>query len=686
MALSTLASRPAAEEAKPAAPALGASIPLGKGVDIYPSAPMPEFNAAGGPTYAARLKGDVGADLVAVICNGGLPPRLDVLNGMRSIDHPSALRLAETGTITWPDGMSYTALAYHRPLAPRFMHTLDETYPALGEDAFNRLILHPMIGALADFMRTGVSHGAIRTTNIYWRHGSTAPPQLGECLSAPCGVGQPALFETIERGMTMPLGRGVCTHADDCYAFGIVAALFLLGHNPMGGMSDEAIVKMKLEQGTFNALIGHHRMSAAHIELLRGLLSDDPHQRWNAADVEQWLGGRRLTPKSSDIGRRASRHFDFAGKEYWNARTLARAFAENVPLAARAIEEGVLDKWMRRSLNDENRADDVDEAITSAKESGSSANFEEQIVARVCCALDPVAPIRYRGLAVMPGGIAAMLANAVITGAHTSVLVDIISSQLVTFWVEMHKHFKTELVPMAQMFERLTSAIEKNGYGNGVERAVYELNPAIPCLSPILRSQNVTSPRTLLTALEKIAASAARPPEPMDRHIAAFLIVRDRRSEGLLESLGAPENSPRRGLAMLTLYSEMQNRYGPENLPHLAQWLAPLLEPAIRRYFGKTVRDNIQRTIKDAVAHGDLAGMARLIDNPQRLRVDAQEFLAARLLYLTILKEINTLEGRLANREAVVQNVGKPLAVTLSGTLAMLMVMLAFARAIWTSL
>ena len=343
----------------------------------------------------------------------------------------------------------------------------------------------------------------------------------------------------------------------------------------------------------------------------------------------------------------------------------------------------MLDKWLRRSLGDEDRADDVADAIPSAKESGKSANFEDQLVARACIALDPSAPIRYRGIAVMPGGIAGMMAHAVATGGNAGILGDIISSQLISFWIEMHKHAKAELLPLLQQFERLTAIIEKTSYGSGIERAVYELNPTLPCLSPILRSQFVTTPRAMLPALERVASSSNRAREPMDRHIAAFLVVRDRRSEMLLEAINSPETSPRHGLSMLSLYSDMQNRHGPENLPHFAQWLLPLLEPCIRRYFGKSSRESIQKQIKEVAAHGDLRALARLVDNPERLQRDEQEFVAARLLYLNILKEINILEGRIANRNKVVQTIGKPLAATISSLLALLAVMFAVARVIW---
>lgn len=678
----TLTQAPA-EEQKPGV--TGAAVPLGTRVDAYPSSPLPELNSGGGPAFAARLKGDGTSDLMAILCTGGLPTRIDAVNSMRTIDHPAVLRLVDHGVVAWPDGMRYAAFAYQRPLAPRFKRDLDETHAPMSEDAVNHRFVQPLVGALSEFMRTGIFHGAIRPTNIFWRYGSTAPPQLGDCLSAPPGLTQPALFTTIERGMCVPLGRGMGSHSDDCYALGVTLALFVLGHNPLKGLDDAGVLRAKMEHGTFNTLIGHHHLSPNHIELYRGLLTDDAHQRWTAADLDQWLSGRRLTTKSSDIGRRANRSFEFAGRDYWQPRLLADAFSRHVNDAARLIDSGALDKWLRRSLDDEDRAEDVQEAIASLKESGKTANYEDQLVARACIALDPSAPIRYRGLVFMPDGFAGLMAQAIVSGGKIDALVDVISSQLVPFWIEMQKQMKSEMVPLTQQFDRLTTVMEKATYGNGIERAVYELNPTLPCLSPILRGQYVMTPRMLLPSLEHMAGSSARSPEPMDRHIAAFLIVRDRKSELLMESMSAPEGSLRRGLAMLTLYAEMQNRHGPESLPGLAKWLAPALEPVTRRFFGKSLREHVQSQIREAIETGDLGSLGRTVDNPGRVQRDEQEFVAARLLYLNILKEINALEGRLASRDTIVKDLGRPLAATLSSAIALLAIVFTLCRAVWAS-
>ncbi|MBV8060552.1 MAG: serine/threonine protein kinase [Alphaproteobacteria bacterium] len=665
----------------------GGALAVGQRAEILPSVPIPELNSIGGPAFAARMKGVEGSsDLLGILCNTSLPPRLDTVNSMRGVDHVSLLRLIDSGVVAWPDNNRYYAFAFQRPLAPRFKTSIDETHTPMREDTVNHYFVTPLIGALQEMQRAGIVHNGIRPTNIFWRPGTAMAPQLNECLSVPGGYGQPVLFETIERGLCPPIGRGVGQHSDDCYALGVTLAMTFLGLNPLQGMDDASILRLKIERGSFAALVGNHRLSASHIEILRGLLSDDARQRWSGNDLDQWLNGRRLTPKNTDTGHRASRHYDFCGKEYWSTRSLAAALPTNVTEAVQIIENGSLEKWLRRAMDDDERANNLVEMLTVISAAGKTANYEEQLVARTCIILDPSGPLRYRGICVMPGGISSMLVETVMSGGSPQILAEIIANQLVAFWVETQQDIKTELVPLGQQFERMKLLIEKTTYGNGIERVIYELNPGLPCLSPIVASQYVVSPRMLLAAFERLAASGNRPPELVDRHLAAFLIVRDQRSELLFEAIAAPESDPRRGIGILTLLSEMQYRYGPDSTPALAQWIAPMLEPAIQRFLGKALKEKLRQLMREAVQRGDLSAMLQLADDPRRIERDKQDFTAARMLYLNIQKEIALCESKIQNKELVVRSIGKPMAASISTFLAIIMVFAAILRAVWQAI
>lgn len=667
-----------------------AGIALGTRVEIFPHAPLPEFDTAGGTAYAGRFKGGEEAnDLIAVVCDKGLPPRADMITAMRSMDHPGLLKILESGVIQWSNEPLFRTFAFacQRPLAPRLKKSIDETHAPLSEDGLNHHFVAPMVGALQELARVGLVHGGIRPTNIFWRLGSATAPQLGECLSSPQGCDQPALFEPIERAMSLPMGRGLGQSVDDCYAFGVTLALIILGNNPLQGLDDRTITQMKIDRGSFGAIVGNRRIHATHIELLRGLLADEHRLRWNASDLELWQSGRRLTTKNADIGRNASRAFSFAGREYWQIKPLAAALAAHVPEAVRVIEDGSLEKWLRRALGDEIKANDLGEARSSLKESGKSAHYEEQLVARSCIALDPSSPIQYRGMAMLPTGIAGLLTEMVSAGnaTNTQILSEIISSQLVTFWIEMQKDAKTDLVPLGQQYERMRTLLEKTTFGNGIERVLYELNQSLPCLSPIVRAHYVTSPKALPKALEHVASSN-RSREPMDRHIAAFLLARGHRNEPLFEAMNAPENAPRRSVALLTILGELQFRYGPDSLPNLAQWLMPMMEPATQRFLGKRMKDSLRAAMKESAQKGDLGKMLQLVDDPKRIERDQQDFVAARILYLNILKEINALERQMGNRNLLIQSFGKPLAASLSSFLAIAIILFVAGRALWQAL
>jgi len=666
----------------------GEGLSLEGRVNVYPNKALPDLASAGGVAFAARYRHDVSQEMMAIICSRGQIARAEAVNSMRAIDCASVLRLREGGVVHWPaQNAHYYTLAYDRPLAERYWKTLDEAHPVMSEDSINHYFVAPLIKALLEFQRMGLMHGSIRPTNIFWRDGSTTPPQIGDGLSAPAGVGQPDMFETIERAMCQPIARGTGYHTDDCYAFGVTLAMVILGVNPYKGMDDRAILNLKMEKGTFNSLVGARRLSAGHIELLRGLLMDDARQRWTAEDLEQWSTGRRLTPKSSDAGRRASRLFSVAGKDYWQLRPLSLALARNVGEAVKVIEDGSLEKWLTRALVDTERAKSVNESVKLLKESGKTAHYQEQLVTRVCIALDPLGPIHYRGLSVMPSGVATLLAETIVTGGSAlQSISEIITSQFVTFWVNMQKDVKVDLVPLAQLFERMRPIVEKPNFGNGLERVAYELNPMAPCLSPMLLKACVLSPKRLLAALEHVAVSGPPASEPMDRHIAAFLATRDKRRDALFAAMGPGETSLRRGLALLALYGELQYRYGPDQLPKVCAWLLPLLEPCMKRFLNKPFQDKVRAQAKEAVGKGDINLLLKRIDDPTRVHGDEQDFLTARLMYQNIRKEITFLEENLRNKDNVMRETGRPVAAALASFMAIVFIALTLGRAILHSL
>ncbi|MGF7213443.1 hypothetical protein GGE65_008085 [Skermanella aerolata] len=642
--------------------------------EILPGTPLPSLDGPGGAAFAVKALRDRKVEVFARVGTLGVPPRMDLLSGIRGIEHVALMRMIEWGMVDWPvDGMKRIVFILENPGGRRFMNSLGDTREQMTEEQITRAVIQPLASALRELSSRGIVHGDIRPTNIFLRDQGTSGIMLGECVSAVTSFGQSPLLLTTERAMAQPSGRGVGTTADDLYALGITILLLFMGRNPVRHLDDEAMLQAKIERGTYPALVGTSRISLALMEPLRGMLADDPKQRWTLNDLDLWLSGRRLSPRQPQVPRRASRPFELAGAQYWHARQLARAFARNTAAAVPLIESGDLDRWLRRSLGDEARAEAVATAVDTAGASGKGANFEDRLVARVCLALDPSGPIRYKQKAVMADGFGAALADAFVRNEGYQALGEAISAQLPSFWVNMQPEFKAEHVPLVQAFDGLRTQLERLGSGYGIERVLYELNPMMPCYSAMVRNHMVTSGNELLSALEEVAEQPGRPREPMDRHIAAFLIARYRKLDERLIVLTTPGGEDlRRISALLNVLADVQKRFGPVSLPGLCAWMVELMGPAIERFHSRSHREKLQNEAMRMAQEGNLAVLLKLIDDPAAIRKDEIEFTKARRQFQLAKREVDKLKIEISDREEIAETSGRQIAAVVSSIVATL--------------
>jgi len=651
------------------------AVKLAERYEIQPSAPIPALNGVGGNAYTAKSLREKRIEPFAIICHASILPRMDVCSTVASLDNGTHMRLLDWGLVDWPQdrGRRY-CLVFERPGGRRLMNALTDVIDPMPDEQITRQIVHPLVSALKEMSGRGVVHGAIRPTNLYFRDLASGGLMLGECVSAQPGYGQSVLLETVERGMSAPAGRGTGTAADDMYSLGVTLLILALGRNPVAGLDDEAIVQAKIERGSYPALVQQHRLPLAINEVVRGLLVDDPKQRWNLNDLDLWVAGRRLSPKQPQISRRAARPMEFQGQEYWHCRTLARGFARHVPAAATVIESGELDKWLRRSLGDDVRAEAVGNAIQTAS-SGKGGSQGDRLVARVCMALDPAAPIRYRGRAMMPDGVATMLAEAFLRNESPQAVAEVIGNQLPMFWVNVQSDFKPEFVPLVQMYDQLRGFMERSAYGLGIERVLYEMNPTMPCMSGLVVKQLPTNPSELLRALDWLGAGGERHKDPIDRQVAAFLAARHKRSDDLLfTQLGSGIEPMRRVIAMLTILSDVQARTGVDGLTHLASWVQALLDPVFRRFHNRKTQELVRKQADGAVHNGRLTELLKVVDDPESLRRDRLEFEAAQIEYREADAEMEKVRHTIADRNSIVETSGRQVAAIVSSLLSTVLV------------
>ena len=187
--------------------------------------------------------------------------------------------------------------------------------------------------------------------------------------------------------------------------------------------------------------------------------------------------------------------------------------------------------------------------------------------------------------------------------------------------------------------------IEKTTLGNGIERVTYELNPALALPEPDLARPVCHTPKCCCRRWNASPQAGNRPREPMDRHIAAFLIVRDRRSEVYVRGDDRPEGSIRRGVALLTCSPKCNTDTGP----NLCRIWRPGWRPSLNRpcgaFWAKSARAQ-QKTDQGSRQTRRSERVAAPDRRPHAHRTRPAGIHRRAMLYLNIQKEIVGLENQ----------------------------------------
>jgi hypothetical protein len=326
-------------------------------------------------------------------------------------------------------------------------------------------------------------------------------------------------------------------------------------------------------------------------------------------------------------------------------------------------------------MSDDARAEAVGNAVQTASSAGKGGSMADRLVARVCMALDPAAPIRYRGKAALPDGIGTALAEAFLRGESPQPVAEMITNQLPMFWVNVQNDFKPEFVPLVQMFDQIRAFLDRTAPGLGLERVLYEMNPTMPCISPLVYNQYPVTPADVLRALDWAGSGGERAKEPIDRQIAAFLAARHKRTEEMLYGQLSPSIDPlRRVIAMLSILADVQTRTGTEPLPHLCAWMVSLLDPAFRRFHSRPQQEEVRRQADNAAHGGRLADLLKIVDDPESLRRDKAEFEAAQIAYRESDGEIEKLKQMVGDRTSIIEGTGRQVAAIISSLVSTVLV------------
>lgn len=656
-------------------------VMLGRRYRILTDQPMPQLDH--GEVKAYRALGMRDVECVAYLCKKELAPRHNHINSYGNLNHENVLRLEGFGVVFWaPDQQERFVVIYEgRIVAPIVPIEVPMGDIALGlkPDLVEEKIVRPLILALTELRNVDFIHGSVNPKNFYsTRAGVIDGIVLGECLSQPPSYSHSVLFETVERGMADPSGRGLGTQADDMYSFGVSIACLLRQRSPMTGMLDRDIIRYKIDNSSYNAILGGDRIKGCLWELLRGLLQDIPSQRWTFDDVLAWADGRRNSPKQTARSVKGARPFELAGNRHIFPESLVVDMAGHMSETMDVVENDKLQQWLERSISGDSYNTLLETARTSATESGKRAGYSARLHARVMLSLFPTAPLSYDGVSVMPMGIGDHICQSMALGEAPDVYRVIFMQNLATFWCNMQIEGSSDAVAVVREYEACRGYLHDKSLKGGIERCLYFMCHTAPCLSPVLKDYYVRHAEDLLRAFDRMGRNKRRRPvDFFDRHIIAFLISRSRRVIEQNISYLSSSSHHERILGTMRTLAEMYRMSAMTDLQGLSDWLCDYVMPMVKRIHNRETRVKVKEQLAVLRKSGNIEQIVKLFDDDRRVASDKLGYSVGAKEYKMISQEEALLDKSLEHRDMFGRRQGREISVVVSILIAGL-IMFAF--------
>jgi hypothetical protein len=607
-------------------------------------------------------------DLMAVQSAPDAPARALPINTLASTTIENMLLPLGHGRAQVAGGLHACFTITTRPQGPSLAKAMSGPEAAWSERALIDGALRPIALALDQLHGMGVTHRGIRPNNVFSTQGG-AKLTLGFAWGAPPAMAQPCAFEPPYSAMCHPCGRGDGTAGDDIYALGMLLIMLATGVMPMAGLDDEAIIRRKLELGSFAALMGEHRLSSTITDLVRGMLAEDPEHRPTAALLADPYAAR-----SRRLGlrppQRAQRPIEFGGLTSWDARSLAWAMFRAPKAGIRMMRSPLIDTWLRRTLGEPVLAARLDEIArgTDDKPVGDPARADATRLMRAIATLDPLAPLCWQGLTVFADGVGPLLAH--LTGGNASEgelgkLEAILAEDMFVTWGEARPG-RADLPVLRLDCRQHRMLLKISGWAGGVKRLTYSLNPLLCCRSPRIAADAVVRLPDLGPALERNAAGMVD--YVIDQDIAAFIAARfSGRIDSDLAILAQQENTHidppgHRGLAQLRILGRLCEQHHNRSWPALAALASRTVRPALTNWKSRTARAEREQALVAAVEEGAIAAMLAILQETASRTSDKRSAEAAFVELQQIEAEIENLGTSRGDRREYARNTGQEMA------------------------
>jgi serine/threonine protein kinase len=630
-------------------------VSLNGKVDIYPNEPLSQYNCGPALAFKASVVKNSSQNYYALMCPLHLMQRLTEIEKYKGIQSENVAKLVYHGAALWPETnqeqffLVYEDLGGH-PLVPED----DKKEHDFNETIISKSIVPALVQILQSCKDEKFVHGSINAHNIFATATGSKDIKitLGDGLSCPVSYAQPLEYLTIPVLMAQKEGRGHLSLSDDIYAVGVTLAALLRSENPTKGMSEEDLIAHKIEHGSYATIMGKERVTGPLLELLRGVLHDDPKQRWTLDEIYLWLDGQRLSPKQAVKPLKAMRPIKFLDMSFTSPRLLALNFPKSRVEVEKLVDNNEMEQWLKRSLDNRAFFERYEKSIELAQNSGKGAGYQDRLVMHLSNAMDQNAPLRYKGYSMFPDGLtdclfAMLSADEPANENQKNVFKDLLGTNLLISWINTRDDANVDYGPSIPKFDQLKLYLKYAKAGYGLERCLYELSNNARCLSPLLKNHYVHSAESMMRAFEDLAGRRKIPKTFFDVHSTAFLCAREPKViERHVYDLGNGTDEQKL-LATLEILAKIQSHMKGEYFPNIGQVFLRNQKHILSAYNDTQTVEKLSKKIKKAADSGNLVEIRDLILNTSKLKTDQREFEAAKEEYRRLSQELEVLNAEL---------------------------------------
>ena len=686
MSEETEAPEVAQEQAEPSAKSSNSFLFRGV-IEVFPYDELPYLSRAG--AKACRAVGKGGEELYAVFCDRSALPRTDAVAKYNMLQVPQLGKLVASGVSGFSKAekelldQQYYIFIFENIYGEPLWKEGDSLALSYKPEQVRKGILPSLISFLQTLKQSDFLHGSLHLGNIYTATGVEGGESVGnicvrECLSLPFSYDMPPLYLPVARASVPPIGRGRCVFEDEVYSLGVVLSLLLRKTDPCAGFSDAELIKAKMELGSYQAIVGENRIDVYFLNALRGMLQDDPEQRWTMDDVSMWLDGQRIGVKQGGLRRlNANRPLAFGKGNYLRPELLGYDFQESVQDAHQLIIGGELAKWIDRSVANPALKSRLQGVLDEGEKYGQKLGYVERKVAQVSLVLNHDSPLYYKEVSISPDGLGTSFAKSAAVEDDLTSYAELLNINLIPFWVENQKSDAVDTAVILSGLESCRMSLKQAGFGYGLERCCYLLGSEVPCLSPKFSEYYIKTPEDYFWALNDMCLSGKAPERIVDRHVAAFLSVRDRQ---MIDAYMFDMNSQvlhTRALALLRMLATIQVRGKLEKATGITNWIVKnLSKPLIERLHDRELRAQIGAKLNKMAGNGDVGAIAALFEKETALKQDQNAFQYAMQEYQGLLNQEKIMDYNIQHNKRYGQGTGREVAAMVSAALSFLVVLM----------